>query len=448
MKRLLLLLAVLLTVHATAFGQRKQATVIVTLRSGHSIGQITKDTNTSVIKHIKGTNVYLLRQKSDDHSSLRKLKNHAGVESAEVNTRLKLDDEASTMVLLDENAAASLLPGRNARTILNGVDVPQFYAQQPALSIIEGDKVRGISTGAATRVATIDTGVDFNHPALRPWLNAGVDLVNGRSASEYDGLNLADDVATMVLLDDEAGTMVLLDDDAATMVLLDDEASTMVLLDEGDAVKVPSAFGHGTLVAGLIHLVAPDAVIVPIKAFDPYGNTSMFRIIESVYRALEMNIDVINMSFSTNQDSAAFRDAINKARAVGITVVSSMGNNGLYAESVYPAAYTGVFGVAATDSQDHLASFSNYGKTVSISAPGTWVISTLPGGHYAAVAGTSFSTPLVAGTASLVASLQNHGNSQGSLVITSADSIDAKNPGFEKMLGKGRLNARKALGQK
>jgi subtilisin family serine protease len=428
MRRLLLFFAVLLSINAAAFGQRKRPEMIVTLKNGQSIDRINREHKTEVVKRIRGTNVYLLRQESNDSNTLRKLKNHAGVENVAVNTRIKLDDDTGSMTLLDDDTASVALLDTKSRTIFNGVDVPKIYAQQPALSLIEADKVRGISTGAATRIATIDTGVDFNHPALRPWLDAGIDLVNGRSASEYHGLNLADDTGSMTLLDDDTGSMTLLDD--------------------GTTKSMPTAFGHGTMVAGVIHLVAPDAVIVPIKAFDAYGNTSMFTIIASVYAALELNVDVINMSFSTSQDLPAFRDAINKAGAAGITVVSSMGNSGLHLDGIYPAAYTGVYGVAATDLQDKIAPFSNYGKTVSVSAPGSWVISTAPGGKYAVVAGTSFSAPLVSGTVSLLASLQNRGRSQGSIVVNSSQSIDARNPGFEKLLGKGRVNARLALGQK
>lgn len=416
MKRLLLLLAVILSLSVGTFGQRKRTELIVTLKDGQSIDRFNKDHKTTILKHIDGTNTYLLRQEGDDDQSRRRIKRDSGVETVELNSRIELSDNGETIFLLDDNGETIFLLDK--KTLLNGVEVPQAYAQQTALSIIEGDEVRSISTGAATRVATIDTGVDFSHPALKPWLDPGADLVNGRSASESDGMTLADNGETIFLLDTG---------------------------DDRTAATMPSAFGHGTLVAGVIHLVAPDAVIVPIKAFDPYGNTSMFTIVQAVYRALEMNVDVINMSFSTGQDSTALRTAINEARDAGITVVSSMGNGGKYLDSVYPAAYTGVYGVAATDFQDHLAAFSNYGKTASISAPGAYVISTFPGGRYAAVAGTSFSAPLVSGTVSLLASLQNRGNSQGSVVVTSSESIDAKNPGFEKMLGKGRLNARLAL---
>lgn len=419
MKRLLLFLVILLGINAAASGQRHQTQLIVTLKDGQSINRINRDNSTTTLKHIDGTNVYLLRQEGDDGQALRKLKRDSRLQTIELNASIQLADNQETIFLLDDNADTIFL--LDTRTILNGVEVPLVYARQRALSIIEADKVRAISTGAATRVATIDTGVDFNHPALKPWLDAGADLVNGRSASEYDGLALADNQETIFLLDTGAGQ-------------------------EGAAM--PPAFGHGTLVAGVVHLVAPDAVIVPIKAFDAYGRTTMFTIIQAVYRAIELNADVINMSFSTGEDSLGLRAAINKARATGIAVVSSMGNGGQYRDSVYPAAYTGVFGVAATDFQDHLAAFSNYGKTTSISAPGAYVVTTAPGGKYAVVSGTSFSAPLVSGAISLLASLQNRGNPQGPLVVTSAEPIDSKNPGFEKMLGKGRLNARLALEQR
>jgi subtilisin family serine protease len=112
---------------------------------------------------------------------------------------------------------------------------------------------------------------------------------------------------------------------------------------------------------------------------------------------------------------------------------------------LYPAGYTEVIGVAATDFQDRLAGFSNFGKLVSLSAPGAFVISTFPGGNFALAWGTSYSAPMVSGAASLTASLKNRGASQGPAIVNTSDPIDAKNPGFEKLLGRGRLNVRRAL---
>jgi subtilisin family serine protease len=222
----------------------------------------------------------------------------------------------------------------------------------------------------------------------------------------------------------------------------------MSLLDDRPQARAfPPALGHGTIVAGLIHLVAPQARIVPIRAFDANGDTTMFTLIEAVYRAKEQNVDVLNMSFSTKENSEAFRKAIHSALADGIAVVASVGNDSRNAE-LYPAAYPGVVGVAATDFGDRLASFSNYGKSVSIAAPGAFVISTAPGGRYAAAWGTSFSAPIASGVLALRATSKGNMHSDVAAVLNNADFVDHLKPGFEKQLGKGRVNAHRALTRK
>jgi hypothetical protein len=69
----------------------------------------------------------------------------------------------------------------------------------------------------------------------------------------------------------------------------------------------------------------------------------------------------------------------------------------------------------------------------------------VPGGKYAAAWGTSFSAPMVAGEIALLASSRSQGNSDSALIVNTVDSIDALNPGFAGMLGKGRINALRAL---
>jgi subtilisin family serine protease len=329
----------------------------------------------------------------------------------------------------------SMLDGQTT-TSFNGSTVLKAYANQPAMQLIGVDSVRGLSTGAGTRIGYIDTGVDPDHPALRPWLEPGVDLVFNRSTSEFDGLSQD----MMSMLDQDMMSML----DKRFMFLLDQTAAS-TLAGSSESSNFPSAFGHGTMVAGLIHVVAPDARIVPIKAFDANGYTTVFTLIEAVYRAIDLDIDALNLSFSTTEDSQLLRQAIDAAHSHGIAIVASAGNDARDGNDIYPASYGVVYGVAATDLNDRLASFSNYGTAVAITAPGAFVISTVPGGRYAAAWGTSFSAPIVTGAIALRASWRGHANSDGPLVINSADPIDAMNPGFEKKLGKGRVNVRQAL---
>jgi subtilisin family serine protease len=329
----------------------------------------------------------------------------------------------------------SLLDGRT-QTTFYGTTVLKSYVDQPAVWITQLNEARELSTGAATRVAYIDTGVDFSHPALAPWLDPGVDLVFNRSASELDGLS-----QQMTSLLDQQMTSLL---DKRFLFVLNQAMAS--LLDGGnDSAAFPPELGHGTLVAGMIHLVAPQARIVPIRAFDVYGNTTMFQIVEGVYRAIALDADVINMSFSIDEDSDVLHKAMNDAQGNGVALVASAGNNARDARNLYPAAYSQVVGVGATDFNDRLASFSNYGRGVSVVAPGAYVVSTVPGGKYAAAWGTSFSAPIISGTVALLASGRGHGQSDVSLAVTTADFIDDLNPGFERKLGKGRVNVQKAL---
>jgi subtilisin family serine protease len=171
----------------------------------------------------------------------------------------------------------------------------------------------------------------------------------------------------------------------------------------------------------------------------------MFAIIEAVYAAIAQEVDVLNLSFSTKEESQTLRLAISEASSKGITVVASAGNEGRDANDLFPAAFAGVYGIAASDLNDKRASFSNYGKDVALTAPGALIVSTVPGGKYAAAWGTSFSAPLVSGSAALLASVGTRRSGEVVELINNADPIDALNPGFEKKLGKGRLNVRRAL---
>ena len=93
------------------------------------------------------------------------------------------------------------------------------------------------------------------------------------------------------------------------------------------------------------------------------GNTTLFNLIDGVYTAVNNDVDVLNMSFSTSADSTALRKAIVEAASQGIAVVASAGNDGRESSDLYPAAFPTVYGVGATDFDDRRAPFSKYGKS-------------------------------------------------------------------------------------
>jgi len=421
---------------ALSFAQSSGEEYVVVLRPGQSIAALNKTHGTQTVRQVPNKPIYLLKTADSALFNIKKVKEDNRVELAEKNNRGKFSNGDD--VFVDPALAqqmASLLDGSTLSTFY-GTTVLQAYVDQPAVRITQLNKARSLSTGAGTRVAYIDTGVDFNHPALQPWLDPGIDLVMNRTASELDGLPeeplLAQQMASLL-------------DGRLSFILNQVMAS---LLDDDLNGPFPSALGHGTLVAGIIHLFAPESRIVPIKAFDAYGNTTLFTIVEAIYRAKDLDVDVLNMSFSMNENSDVMKKAIADLKQSGITVVASVGNDASDLKNLYPATYPHVIGVAATDFNDHLASFSNYGASVSIAAPGAYVVSTVPGGKYAAAWGTSFSAPIVAGTVALLASGRGHGQSDSQMVLKNADSIDSLNPGFEKQLGKGRINVQQALAAK
>jgi subtilisin family serine protease len=410
---------------------------IVELQAGQSIDEVNAQHRTITTRRMENSRLYLVRNDDGNAQTLNDLIKDPRVNDAEENRRFRLDftDTALNVSPLLGQEMFALLDTVSL-TNLNGVMVLSAYANQPAATRVGLDQVRSISSGVAARVAYIDTGIDPYHPALMPWIDGGVDVLEGRSVSEFEGLSQE----MFALLDQEMFALL----DHRFFFLLNNSLASILDSTSG-SFSFPPAFGHGTLVAGMIHLAAPEARIVPIKAFDGYGYTNVFALIDGIDEAIQRGVDVLNLSFTTTEDSKALRRAIVRAVSSGIVVVSAAGNGGRGDRDIYPAAYPGVIGVAATEIDDRLAAFSNYGQSVAISAPGAFVISTAPGGRYAAAWGTSFSAPIVSGTVSLLSSINGRGHGDGKIVVNTADSIDSLNPGYEKKLGKGRLNAVQAL---
>ncbi len=213
-----------------------------------------------------------------------------------------------------------------------------------------------------------------------------------------------------------------------------DQASVAVLDDGAHA-----AFGHGTMVAGIVHLVAPTAKIMPLKAFHADGLGYTSDILRAIYYATLKGAKVLNLSFSSPTSSAEIKGALDNATDRGLVSVASVGNDGS-ASLVYPAALDNVMGVASTSNDDTRSSFSNYGAAqVWVAAPGEGIITTYPWGSYAAGWGTSFSTPFVSGAAALLVGMQSTADyGQVSWAVSHANPLTSD-------LGYGRLDVYQAV---
>ena len=303
-----------------------------------------------------------------------------------------------------------------------GTSVTHGYVNQPAAQIIRVAQAHSVfNVSGAGIVADIDTGVDPNHPALQGVLLPGYDFTrNQPGGSELN------DISTSAPPPCETCAAAYVNQHTAAML----DQHTAAMLDGSQY----AAFGHGTMVMGVIHLVAPTAKLLPLKSFSANGNGSLSNILAAIYYAVQNHANVINMSFDLTTSSTELGTAINYANSNNVILAASSGNDGKE-EMVYPAGLQNVMGVASTNNQDQRSTFSNYGnQIVWVAAPGEGVITTYPFATYAAGWGTSFSSPMVAGTASLLVNMQSTtSQNQASWAIAHAKWIGLN-------MGNGRLD--------
>jgi subtilisin family serine protease len=285
-----------------------------------------------------------------------------------------------------------------------GATVRDSYAHQPTAGLIEVPNALAYGSGGGI-VAVIDTGVDPNHAALQGVLVPGYDFTRDQPGYASELNDLAQ--STVAILDQS--TVAILDSDFPLVL----NQSTVAILDQStvailDSLNVPPDFGHGTMVSGLIHLVAPTARIMPLKAFHADGSANLSDIVRAIYYAVDHNAKVINMSFSSATQYPSVTAAIQYASSHKVICVAAAGNEGQRL-LVYPAGDHGVIGVASTTDQDRRSFFSNYGvQSVKTAAPGEALITTYPGNRYAGVWGTSFSTALTSGAVALFTEVAPH----------------------------------------
>jgi hypothetical protein len=274
-----------------------------------------------------------------------------------------------------------------------GSTVWEGYVNQPATQIIHLEETQerfNVSGGGI--IADIDTGVDPNHPVLRRVLLPGYDFTRNQvGGSEMNDLPGGAPATETPCVNCTPGRV-----NQHSIAMVDQHSIAMV-----DGPKYAD-FGHGTMVAGVLHLVAPSASIMPLKAFGPDGTGNLSDILRAIYYAAQNNATIVNMSFELPTPSNELTNSISSAQKQGIIFVASAGNDGKM-EMVYPAGIPSVMGVASTNPEDQRSSFSNYGdQIVWVAAPGEAIITTYPFGSYAAAWGTSFSAPMVSGGVDLI----------------------------------------------
>jgi len=307
--------------------------------------------------------------------------------------------EADRLLPIPQRPLPSIPSGLYDHAPVNyyGTIVWHGYSAQPAAHIVRlQDAQNGFRISGTGIVAVIDTGVDVNHPVLQAVLLPGYDFTrNQPGASEWlDVSELQNGYVDTDSQDQQPGYV-----QQSTAAVLDQ--STAAVLDGGDY----TAFGHGTMTSGLVHLVAPKAQILPLKAFSSNGTGYLSNIVAALYYATQHHANVVNMSFDLTSNSPSLTQAISYANKAGVVLVAAAGNENTSAP-VYPAALnSSVVGIASTTNWDTRSTFSNFGSVdVLIAAPGENIISTFPGGTYASASGTSFSSPLVAGSVALMLS--------------------------------------------
>jgi subtilisin family serine protease len=344
-----------------------------------------------------------------------------------------VDAEADQVLVIGGKLAALTTPppGLLETTAVNyyGTLVWQGYAMQPAAQIIRLSGAQNDYGVTGTGIiADIDTGVDPNHPVLYPVLLPGYDFTrNQPSGSEMNDLPAGTPDPEISCPNCSPAQV-----NQYCVAMVDQHSVAMV-----DGTPY-AAFGHGTMVAGVLHLVAPTSWLLPLKAFHADGTGYLSDVLRAVYYAVSNGATVINMSFDFTSPSQELQAAISYANQNNVICAASVGNDGAQ-ETTYPASLSFVMGVASTSDSDTRSTFSNYGPEVWAAAPGENIVTTYPFGSYAAGSGTSFSSPFVSGGAALLLALNP------SLTPFGASQAIAHARLLTPNLGNGRLDLYLAL---
>jgi subtilisin family serine protease len=332
-----------------------------------------------------------------------------GVTAVEVDQLVKVQNEATVGTIPDALYDSTPMNYYGA-TVRHG-----YVYQTPNQIVRTLETQQYFSIAGTGTIAVIDTGIDTTHPALQAVVTAGYDFVhNTNNPDEKQDLG-----SSVTISQGDTGQPGQVSQSAEAVL---DQSAEAVL--DGDPQYAD--FGHGTMTSGVVHLVAPLAQIMPLKAFSSDGTGYASDVLRAIYYAIDHGAEILNMSFSFTQSSPELKRAIDVANMSGLICVAAAGNDGLET-MVYPAGLNNeVMGIASTNNYDVRSDFSNYGSSlVWVAAPGEGIVTTYPFGHYAAAWGTSFSTPFVSGTAALLLSVSPSADqSMAQSAISNAKTLD------------------------
>jgi subtilisin family serine protease len=349
-------------------------------------------------------NLYRFRQRDEDHedrgSLSERLRRDPRFTDAEPDEGVRFPE--STSVTGDPiHVPFDFVGPSDSRYVVLSTDYTATSLNPTASQQLGLLTTRGIKRSNTVLVAVLDTGVQASHPSLSGHLLPGYNAIAPNTAPE----DLAD------------GTQ-------------------------------NQALGHGTMVAGLIAQLAPEAKILPVRVLNADGNGSVFNVVRGLRWAVSHGANIVNLSLGTTTPSRTLQNAIHDAQEAGVLVIASAGNAGKEQRD-YPAGFSEVVAVAAVDSRDTKASFSNFGSHITLTAPGTSIRSTYVNSTFATWSGTSFAAPFVAGAAALIRAAQPRLEPEkvAETLRKSARSVESLNPSYAGKLGEGVLNIPGALAE-
>ncbi|SDM89212.1 Subtilase family protein [Paenibacillus sp. yr247] len=296
-----------------------------------------------------------------------------------------------------DNATSSNLKNITPNFIPNDNLFSRYQWNLPLIETLQGWQ---LNRGAKdVIVAVVDTGVDLQHPDLQNQLLPGYNVISGDDKPQ-------DDV------------------------------------------------GHGTHVTGVIAALVNNNLgvagmtwynkVLPVKVLDQTGAGSTYSVAQGIIWAADHGAKVMNLSLGNYADSGFLHDAVKYAFDKDVALIAASGNDNTERPG-YPAAYDEVFAVAASDSENKKAPFSNFGDYIDVTAPGVSIASTYPNNQYAALSGTSMASPHVTALAALIRSTNPRLKNTEVYQIMRDTAQDLGTTGKDKYFGFGLIDVVKAV---